>query len=349
MIISIFEKNDFSVWCDKELSKHKYIILEKCIAMLMSTINNKRKLDKIDMLKPIALNSLNEIRLAYRPSNGDDTICNSILIHESILLIYNLEGIYAKVRDLGISKNMLGEFFELLSIYITDATVAHWKTIRNLPCSIIKVENARGDKGFFPISYELGDYITFIERELKKEVVFKAGDIAKTVVKRTCIEIFFPQNRLKCDYLIELQLFDMWLHSRKYQVINRFAFANQSELELSDDILKDAIMYLLQNRYSTLYFSENYNIWDNNIIAAIISFSCSEDSFFGAYNYICRAFKEKGICDCKNLIKFSQKNSDCPIINSCDDIKNINDISLLDTPEKMQKIVDKIFNNISMY
>ena len=57
MIISIFEKNDFSVWCDKELSKHKYIILEKCIAMLMSTINNKRKLDKIDMLKPIALNT----------------------------------------------------------------------------------------------------------------------------------------------------------------------------------------------------------------------------------------------------------------------------------------------------
>lgn len=343
MIISVFEKQQFTEWCQKELPKHKYIIIEKSIYLLKSTINDVRKLESMDKMTELILDNLNEIRIIYQQSTDEKSLRDSILITEAFMLAYNFEGIYKKAIENNINKNHLIEFFNLLSIYITDATVAHWKTIRNLPCHLIKIENIRGDKGFFPVSYELGDYINFIKKELKKEIVFKSGELTKnTVVKRNCIEVYFPKTRLKCEYSIQLQLFDIWMHHNKYQVINRYAFANYSKLEKTNEILRDCIMYLLQHKYSTLYFQQNFSIWDDKTTGAILSFACSEDSFFGAYKYMCSMLK-KQCCneECDSLLaKFRDLDDTCPIHSHCGEIMKLSDITLLDTPEKMEKLAD---------
>lgn len=349
MIISVFEKQQFTEWCQKELPKHKYVIIEKGICLLKSTINDIRKLESIDKIAELILDNLNEIRIVYQKTTDEKSLRDSILITEALMLAYNFEGIYKKALDNNINKAHLVEFFNLLSIYITDATVAHWKTIRKLHCNLIKIENNRGDKGFFPISYELGDYINFIKKELKKEIVFISGELTKnTVIKRNCIEVYFPKNRLKCEYSIQLQLFDMWMHHKKYQVINRYAFANYSKLELSNEILRDCIMYLLQHKYSTLYFQQNFSIWDDKTTGAILAFACSEDSFFGAYKYICSMLRPRGCGEeCDSLLtKFRDIDNTCPIHKYCGDIMKLSDISLLDTPEKMEELVDKYLSDI---
>lgn len=350
MIISVFEKPSFYEWCNSKLHKNKRMIIEKAIFMVKSTTNHKKELDIIDILSDTILDSLNEIRLMFRENEQNNSICNSILVYESISLIYNLDGIYTKLLSTNISKVKVSQFFESLSLFITDATVAHWKTINNLPCPIAMVENTRGDKGFFPISYELGDYISLIKKELGKEIVFKSGSTVNTTIKRKSIELYFSKNRLKCDYLILLQLFEVWLHHNGYSVKSRDIFSNQESLPVSQEYLMDAILYLLQNKYATLYFNSNFCIWDDSAVGGIVSFSCTEKSFFGAFNYICRVFKENiSSCKCKNLDLFGELSETCPIIQCCDEIISINNVDVLDTPEKMKKIAESVFNKILNY
>lgn len=304
MIITIFEERDFIDWCKKDIDNHKESIIERAYMLLNSNTLSQSKLKRNKTLQEIVLNNLDIININFQEVEEDKHIFNSCLVYRCTTIVYDEKEFHKKCESNKIQLPVFKEYLNKLSNYITDAAIVEWKLYRKLPFNSIKVAYPRSEHaGFFPISSNLNDLIYSIQVLSGKEIVFTPENIPRAIIGKNTITCYFTSDRLQSEYVIQQQLFDVYLHYKGYPDVDNYYFIEKQEWTYTKEELKKAINILIRNKMKNLLSTKVYPIFTDDNIYDLINFTFCEAYIYSICSYLCAYCRNNNICTSTETIE----------------------------------------------
>lgn len=348
MLISVFEAKGFKNWCSNDINKVKQSIFSRAHKLLMSTVLSRKKTKVYLEGKDFFDKHLDTIEFSYKSTDLDEKIFNTSLADQCLNIIYDKDKLdticYNELQKIP----RLIEYIDDLSMFIIDSAIVEWKMDKSLPLRLLKVDNPYNEfKGFFPISENLYDLIRVIQSLTEKTIVFKPQYKTSPSINRKTIECYFSDDRLVSEYLIEQQLFEVYMYIKNYPVIDKSFFADMSNWKYDKDTLEKAVLIILQNKFTNLLSSEVYPIFINPKIYRLLNFKCSDEHMGATYRYLCAFFKKNRLCfNCSGIEDIFDHGDACPLYSNESIVGKFFTLDELATPEKQIECCRKYIEDI---
>lgn len=348
MIISIFEERDFISWCKNDIELSKKIIFNRAHILLMSVTLSNKKSKEYTKVKDFINNHLDTIELEHEITNNNKTGFNCCLFKQCINIIYDKPRLLHSARQEGLSTEILKSYMKELSNFITDSVITEWKMIRNLTFNFVKVSYPRSEnRGFFPVSSNLKDLIKVIEKLSKKKVIFTPEKRISAEITKTSIICYFSTNRLDSEYIIQQQLIELYLHFKGYHPIKKTYFTDETTWVLNEENLRDAILLIIQNKFSHLLASEVYPVFNECILYNLLNLKYNEKYITSAIKYICEFNKQNKSCvNCKGIEDIFTTEHECPLYSNSSILTKEFSLNELSSLIQQQKLCDKFLSDI---
>lgn len=352
MIISIFEKNEFHNWCKNNINEHKKSILLRATNLLISVMNNKRTIKRLAVGEIILFENLDCIEIFFNKFEEDSTtIYNTCLVDRCVSFIYDELKLEEICKEQGIKFKDVQDFLQALSKYVTDAAIVEWKMLNRFSLHSVPIISARASAtGFFPISYELKELISIVERKVGKKIEFAPGSKSNAIINKKTICCFFDvDDRVQSEYKLAYQLLEIYLYYNKFELVNKECFIDEDNWDISIESFKKALNIILQNKLINMLIDEQYNIYNNSSLCNMLNFKCNEDYVSSTFQYLCYYFTKTNNCPgCKSMTDLIEDKSTCPIVNKLLFSEMEFNIEQLDSSQKHDSIIHDIINSLNL-
>lgn len=349
MLITLFEEQGFSNWCEQSLETFKYTIMDRSYDLLLSVTDNRRNIKNYELYKELLFNNLDLISFHYETVKDNEIVFNTCLTDKCITLVYDEIILKDFCKELNMKYETLKFFLNNISTYVTDSVIIQWKINNHLPMKTAKVKNRKIEhNGFFPISYNTYDFIDLIQKLCLKQVKFTPEYISTPVIKKDSIVCYFSPDRLETEYLIQQQLFEVYLYSMDFPYVSKCYFNDKRNWVYTEEALEKALNIILQNQFSILFLYKHYPIFENSTIYDLLNFKSRDCNIATVLEFLCSYARQNSLCShCSGFEDIFGCEESC-ILFKDEGISNKRyELKDIDTLEKQKIIVENIKKNFN--